>query len=103
MSKPDLKKLESITSADIKSNFEEESRFREENEERLRDEFIEKVNQQTMSEVEKFYKKQDLPKLDWFDKRTPKFDYYELLEFAQDYAEQEIEMYKIGKTKTNKR
>ena len=43
MSKPDLKKLESITSTDIKSNFEEESKFREENEERLRDEFIEKV------------------------------------------------------------
>ena len=56
-----------------------------------------------MSDVEQFYNEQDLPKLDWFDKRTPKFDYYELLEFAQDYAEQEIEMYKIGKTKTNKR
>ena len=32
MSKPDLKKLESITSTDIKSNFEEDSKFKEENE-----------------------------------------------------------------------
>ena len=36
---------------------------------------------------EEYYKKRDYPTLDKFDKKAPKFDYYDLVDFAEQYAE----------------
>lgn len=36
--------------------------------------------------VEQFYIRRGYPQLDPFDKKVPKFDYYDMLSFAEAYA-----------------
>lgn len=44
--------------------------------------------------VEQFYKDQNYPKYDRFDKKAEKFTYYDLTEFAENYHHRKIE--KLG-------
>lgn len=37
--------------------------------------------------AEDFYKKQNRPEFDKFDKKVPKFDYYDIIDFAEQYYE----------------
>ena len=41
---------------------------------------------------EEFYIKQKYPNYDKFDKKVPKFDYYDLVGFAQDYYNAKIKL-----------
>lgn len=43
-------------------------------------------------ETEEFYKTKGFPELDKFDKAVSKFDYFTLIEFAEDYAKHIIEI-----------
>ena len=37
---------------------------------------------------EEYYKQENYPVLDKFDKKATKFDYYDVIQFAEEYAEQ---------------
>ena len=41
--------------------------------------------------AEEFYKIKDYPNYDKFDKKVPKFDYYDMLDFAEAYHKERVE------------
>jgi len=41
--------------------------------------------------AEEFYKIKDYPNYDKFDKKVPKFDYYDMLDFAEAYHKAKVE------------
>ena len=43
-----------------------------------------------INQIEIFYKNSDYPDLDKFDKKANKFSYYDLIEFAEQYANRKI-------------
>lgn len=43
--------------------------------------------------AEKFYKEQGGIELDKFDKKAPKFDYYYMLDFAEEYNKKQLELF----------
>lgn len=45
--------------------------------------------------IEKFYKDQGYPELDKSDKKAPKFTYYNMLEFAEDYHAKNVVKFKM--------
>jgi len=46
---------------------------------------VRKFNEQIEMNTEDYYKKNNYPIMDKFDKKVPKFDYYDLIGFAESY------------------
>ncbi len=45
--------------------------------------------------AEKYYIKKDYPILDKFDKKAPKFDYYDFIDFAESYHKAKLNLLTI--------
>jgi len=52
---------------------------------------------------EEYYKKRDYPTLDKFDKKAPKFDYYDLVDFAESYHQAKLKLLSIANVSKAKR
>lgn len=50
--------------------------------------------------TEEFYKKLGYPEMDKFDKKSPKFDYHTLLEFAEEYANEQLKLCDVMRSAT---
>ena len=46
--------------------------------------------------TEEHYINRDYPTLDKFDKKVPKFDYYDLVDFAESYYQAKLKLLGIG-------
>jgi len=42
--------------------------------------------------AEEYYRKKDYPILDKFDKKAPKFDYYDFIDFAESYHKAKLNL-----------
>ena len=45
--------------------------------------------------AEEYYRKKDYPILDKFDKKAPKFDYYDFIDFAESYHKAKLNLLTI--------
>ena len=45
--------------------------------------------------AEEYYRKNDFPILDKFDKKSPKFDYYDFIDFAESYHKAKLNLLTI--------
>ena len=51
---------------------------------------------------EDYYKRENYPVLDKFDKKAPKFDYYDVIQFADEYHKEQLSINSVVKALPSK-